>query len=219
MYRLLSHGDHARDFLSGWVRLSTLSACRSTGAPPRRDAGEGSVILKGSGPEEPIRIGNGYGAPGHHPAPRGHPFSNGHPIMTWSATHAWRPDPSTAVHRIVDAYLLSLTVTPPSRDLIRTFGAHCIEIHSPTDLFHALTQALVRHYGLERALFSRVSYCGREFRAHDAVPLHIAFLKPEEGYAGQHEARMLWELPIRRTLRPHIVRIPDVERWCRYYRL
>lgn len=129
------------------------------------------------------------------------------------------PAHGAAHRRIEDAFLLSLTVVPPSDEMARTFGRYCIEIRYPNDLFVALTEALARHYTLQRALFSRVNYCGREFWSEHRVPGHIAFLKPQDGYAGQQEARMLWELPRPGRLRPQVLQVPDVASICRFYRI
>lgn len=124
-----------------------------------------------------------------------------------------------AHRRLEDAFLLSFTVVPPTDEMARTFGRYCIEVRYPNDLFVALTEALVRHFELQRALFFRVNYCGREFWSEQRVPGHIAFLKPHDGYAGQQEARMLWELPRPGRLRPQVLQVPDVASICRCYRV
>lgn len=203
IYRSFHCSEYADAFVHGKVFISTLGACRRYETLGQGDPGEGTAhyesgFMRGHGDDPVFRQRAARYGVGMNPGARNITFDNCASDTT-----------------IPDAYVLCCTVAPS--DVVgRVFGAFCVEITDPPELFRRLTIALGRRHHLRQAVWGRVRYADRSYHGLEPESGPTGFVKPADPYAPQKEFRMLWFLndhaPV---IAPTLVSVGDLGGVCR----
>jgi hypothetical protein len=202
LFRLLPD-EHARTFVRGSIRLSTLEGCRRDEKSGRGDPGEGRTTyntgsISGDSDDPSVQ----------HRLRR---------ITVNLVGSNIALEDNTYVRVIPDAYLLCMT-TENGEDLRKIFGERCIRIRNPIEFFSGITEELRRAilpYRLATWRFDRVAYSSRFSSGDDPDPGDPGFIKPIE-YADQCEFRMLWRVAEGAPhYEPIILNCPVVKKFCR----
>lgn len=202
VYRFLRSEEHARQFASGKIYISTLEACRAYEEEGRGDAEEGyeqRVIDHARG---------GSNDPAFVELARKVSIHIGEGCSNVSLRNV------KSINSIHDAYVLCTTDQFDPKKLGPRYGEYCVEITNPFAFFNVVTQALLGHTALKEAAMGPIIYKERLIKNMDESPGPIGFVKPPDIYASDREYRFLWTV-IQAEIKGILIDVPDASRYLK----
>lgn len=201
IYRYFREAEHATDFASGKVWISTLNSCRTYEDAERGDKEEGTLEYRTG------HIKGDYGDKSFETMARrgGVELKLGATNCTLNATRKMRID---------DAFVLCMAEerTP---QLAKTFGEYCVEIIEPEKFFMLISSRLMDAQKVKECVFGRVNYQARDFSGLEEPPGDIGFVKPVDRYCDQKEVRFLWTVERGMEIKSFSLEVPEIARLCR----
>ncbi|WP_181318092.1 hypothetical protein [Photobacterium angustum] len=121
---------------------------------------------------------------------------------------------ATKIQKLPDAFVLCTTREYKPENLTDTFGKYCVKISNPVEFFKRTSIELNKHFEIQEGGVGLVQYRDRSYTGLEKPPGPIGFVKPSDKYSNQKEFRMLWVPKKDFTIKPFLLKCPDVAHLC-----